>query len=48
MELIVFDIAGTTIQDKNKVGLTLQETLREELQNHYHNNTIDDLSTKKK
>ncbi|MCR4031417.1 MULTISPECIES: HAD hydrolase-like protein [Flavobacterium] len=29
MELIVFDMAGTTVQDENKVGLTLQTALKE-------------------
>lgn len=29
MELIVFDMAGTTVQDENKVGLTLQAALKE-------------------
>lgn len=28
MELIVFDMAGTTVQDENKVGLTLQRLCR--------------------
>lgn len=29
MELIVFDMAGTTVHDENKVGLTLQAALKE-------------------
>ena len=29
MELIVFDMAGTTVHDENKVGLTLQTVLKE-------------------
>lgn len=47
MELKMFDRTGATIQCKNKVGLTLQETLSEKLENNAHNYTIADLSALK-